>query len=156
MNTSNHQGFTHEPRHSEQIEWYTPPHIFQAIGLTFDIDVCSAGLGNDHVPANTRFTKEDNGLLQPWHGLVWCNPPYGRAIKNWIRKGYESSQQGATVVMLIPARTDTSYWHDYVMRGDIRFLRGRIKFVQPDGTATHPAPFPSAIVIFKKEENNGN
>lgn len=58
--------------------------------------------------------------------------------------------------MLIPARTDTSYWHDYVMRGDIRFLRGRIKFVQPDGTATHPAPFPSAIVIFKKEENNGN
>ena len=136
-------------------QWGTPDDLFAELDTEFNftLDAC-ASTWNHKV--DNYYDEAQNGLEQPWTGVVWCNPPYGRAIRNWIQKGYESSVAGATVVMLIPARTDTSYWHDYVMRGDIRFLRGRIKFVQPDGTATNPAPFPSAVVIFKKEENNGN
>ena len=73
------------------------------------------------------------------------NPPYGRAIGGWVQKAFESSQQGALVVCLLPARTDTRWWHEYVMRGEVRLLRGRITF---EGGA-HPAPFPSAIAIFR-------
>lgn len=72
------------------------------------------------------------------------NPPYGRQIKHWIKKAYEESQRGALVVCLIPSRTDTAYWHDYVMKGQIEFIRGRLKF----GNAKNSAPFPSAIVTF--------
>lgn len=72
------------------------------------------------------------------------NPPYGRAIGSWMKKAYGAAQQGATVVCLVPARTDTTWWHCYAMKGEIRLLRGRLKF---EG-ATHSAPFPSAIVVF--------
>jgi phage N-6-adenine-methyltransferase len=108
----------------------------------FDLDVCA-------LPENAKckkyFTPEIDGLKQEWTGAVWCNPPYGRQIKHWIKKGYESSLKGAKVVMLIPARTDTTYWHDYVMKGEIEFIRGRLKF----GDSKNSAPFPSAVVIFK-------
>lgn len=132
-------------------QWGTPLDLFNELDkeFQFTLDACAS---HWNYKVDNYFTQEQDGLAQAWTGVVWCNPPYGRAIKNWIRKGYESSQGGATVVMLIPARTDTTYWHDYVMKGDIRFLRGRIKFVQPDGTADAPAPFPSAIVIFKPKE----
>jgi len=73
------------------------------------------------------------------------NPPYGRVIGQWVKKAYESSLDGATVVCLLPARTDTSWWHDYCMKGEIRFVRGRLKF----GGARGNAPFPSAVVIFR-------
>jgi len=73
------------------------------------------------------------------------NPPYGREIRQWVKKAYESALGGATVVCLLPARTDTSWWHDYCMKGEIRFIRGRLKF----GDARENAPFPSAVVIFK-------
>jgi site-specific DNA-methyltransferase (adenine-specific) len=74
------------------------------------------------------------------------NPPYGREIGSWIRKAWESSREGATVVCLLPARTDTRWWHDYVMRaGEIRLVRGRLRF----GQAVASAPFPSAVVIFR-------
>lgn len=137
-------------------QWGTPDDLFARLDdeFNFTLDACASSWNHK---VDNYYTIEDDGLSQPWTGVVWCNPPYGRAIRDWIQKGYESSIAGATVVMLIPARTDTSYWHDYVMRGDIRFLRGRIKFVQPDGTATNSAPFPSAVVIFKnKEKENGN
>ena len=132
-------------------QWGTPQDLFDELNseFNFTLDVCASPW---NYKVNNYYTETDNGLEQPWTGTIWCNPPYGRAIKNWIRKGYEASKGGATVVMLIPARTDTSYWHDYVMKGNIRFLRGRIKFVQPDGTAKAPAPFPSAIVIFTPKE----
>jgi hypothetical protein len=72
------------------------------------------------------------------------NPPYGRAIKDWMAKAYDSSKNGAKVVCLVPARTDTAWWHDYAMKGEITFLRGRLKF----GNSKNSAPFPSALVVF--------
>ena len=72
------------------------------------------------------------------------NPPYGRTIKQWMKKAYESSLTGATVVCLVPARTDTKWWHDYAMKGDIEFIKGRLKF----GGSKNSAPFPSAVVVF--------
>ena len=84
---------------------------------------------------------------------VFCNPPYGRQIAEWVRKGYEEGQKpGTLVAMLIPARTDTQYWHDYVLNGkadEVRFIRGRLKFTDEDGKAKDTAPFPSALVIWR-------
>ena len=77
------------------------------------------------------------------------NPPYGREIGLWVRKAFEASRQGATVVCLVPARTDTAWWHEWAMRGHIRFLRGRLRFTDEQGTPQGSAPFPSAIVIFR-------
>ena len=88
------------------------------------------------------------------------NPPYGKDIKKWVVKAYEESQRGVLVVCLLPARTDTSWWWDYCMKGDIRFIRGRIKFkgLNKYGKLTNwNATFPSAVVIFNpKKEENGN
>lgn len=89
--------------------------------------------------------------MQPWHGTCWCNPPYGCEIGRWKEKAYESSRSGAaTVVYLVPARTDTRWWHDLVVRAsEVRFVRGRLKF----GSQTNSAPFPSAIVVFARSEH---
>jgi len=127
-------------------EWATPRNLFDAydaeFGFTTDVFA---------VPENAKceryFTPEMDGLAQEWTGVCWMNPPYGRGIGAWIRKAWESAQTGATVVCLIPARTDTAWWHDYASRGEVRFLRGRVKF----GGAKWNAPFPSAIVIFDEE-----
>jgi len=125
-------------------EWETPWNLFNQLDreFHFTLDVCAT-------PSNTKckrfYSPEDNALIQPWTGTVFCNPPYGRSISNWIKKGYEESQKGSTVVMLLPARTDTAWWHDYVMKAhEIRLIRGRIKFLPLDC----PAPFPSCIVVF--------
>lgn len=75
---------------------------------------------------------------------MFCNPPYGKGIKHWVRKGYEEAQDGATVVMLVPARTDTAWFHDYCTKGEITFIRGRLRF----GNSNQNAPFPSMIVVF--------
>ena len=87
-------------------------------------------------------------------GAVWCNPPYGRETGKWVRKAYEESRSGTTVVLLIPARTDTAYFHDYIYgKAEIRFVRGRLHFTDEEGNAYAPAPFPSMLVIYnpKKE-----
>ena len=92
------------------------------------------------------FTPAEDGLRQDWSKeVVFMNPPYGRVIGLWVRKAFESAQAGAVVVCLLPARTDTRWWHDYVMRGEFRFIRGRLRF----GDGKNSAPFPSAIVIFR-------
>lgn len=87
---------------------------------------------------------------------MFCNPPYGRRIQEWVRKGYEESQKpGTLVVMLIPARTDTSYFHDYIFGGkadEVRFLRGRIKFTDEEGNAKDAAPFPSAVIVWRSPD----
>ncbi len=129
-------------------QWATPKDLFDELDaeFSFDLDACASEW--NYKVAN-YFDEAADGLAQVWTGTVWCNPPYGRVIKDWVRKAYESAKAGATVVMLIPARTDTAYWHDYVMKGEVRFLRGRVKFVSADGDGSKPAPFPSAIVIFK-------
>jgi len=91
------------------------------------------------------FTEQDDGLSQEWYGSVWMNPPYGKTIGLWMKKAYESSCAGVKVVCLVPARTDTAWWHDYAMKGSIEFIRGRLKF----GGSKNSAPFPSALVIFE-------
>jgi len=128
-------------------EWITPQEFFQRLDrkFGFDLDVAAR-------PSNAKcprfFTLQEDGLRQDWTGSVaWCNPPYSRRqIGNWLKKAYESAAAGATVVCLIPSRTDVKFWHDYVMRAsEIRFVRGRLKF---SGAKTG-APFPSALVIFR-------
>lgn len=89
---------------------------------------------------------------------MFCNPPYGRAIADWVRKGYEESRKpGTTVVMLIPSRTDTAYFHDWIFgkASEVRFLRGRLKFTDEDGNGEDAAPFPSAVIVWRSPENTG-
>ena len=130
---------------SNTCEWETLQELFDSLNAEFgfELDVCAT-------PSNAKceryFTREMDGLSQEWKGVCWMNPPYGREIGKWIRKAYEASILGATVVCLIPARTDTSWFHDYCIKGEVRFIRGRLKF----GGSKNNAPFPSAIVIFKK------
>lgn len=124
--------------------WATPQAFFDKLNdeFHFDLDVCA-------IPENAKcekyFTPADDGLSQEWNGVVWCNPPYGRTIGEWVRKAYESK---ATVVMLLPARTDTRWFHEYIYgKAEIRFVKGRLKF----GCETNSAPFPSMVVIFRNE-----
>ena len=125
--------------------WSTPQDFFdkQNAIYSFTLDVCATA---DNTKCARYFTEADDGLAQPWHGVCWMNPPYGRAIGLWMRKAYESHLTGATVVCLVPSRTDTRWWHDYAMKGQIEFIRGRLKF----GDAKNSAPFPSALVVFSK------
>jgi len=125
--------------------WETPQWLFDELDreFGFSLDVCA-------IPENAKcqqfFTADEDGLKQPWSGTCWMNPPYGETIGLWVHKAWESAQAGALVVCLVPARTDTAWWHDYVMEAaEIRFLRGRLKF----GNADNGAPFPSAIVVFR-------
>lgn len=132
---------------SKTNEWATPQYLFDELDkdFNFTLDPCAT---DENAKCDKYFTIEDNGLIQDWsNDVVFMNPPYGRNIKHWVRKAYESYLQGATVVCLIPARTDTTYWHDYIFgkATDIRFLRGRVKF----GDSKNSAPFPSAIVVYK-------
>lgn len=108
----------------------------------FELDVCATP---DNAKCATYFSPEVNGLRQQWRGVCWMNPPYGNAIGDWMAKAYLSSLEGATVVCLVPARTDTQWWHGFAMRGEIRFLQGRLRF----GGGQNSAPFPSAIVVFR-------
>lgn len=134
---------------SQTDDWYTPQYIIDDVKnkynlKNFDLDPCC---NSENKKALVGFYKEDDGLSKNWFGNVWMNPPYGRVIGRWIKKAYEESQKGCTVYCLIPSRTDTKWWHDYVMKGDVTFYRGRIKF----GGSKNSAPFPSALVIFRNE-----
>jgi phage N-6-adenine-methyltransferase len=123
--------------------WSTPQSFFDAYDAKyhFDLDVCAT---EDNAKCPLYFTEKQNGLLQPWFGHCWMNPPYGRTIAMWMKKAYESSVSGCTVVCLVPARTDTKWWHDYAVKGSIEFIKGRLKF----GGNVNSAPFPSAVVVF--------
>lgn len=131
---------------SETDLWATPQDFFDVYNARygFELDVCAT-------PENAKcarfFTKAEDGLAQEWSGTCWMNPPYGRTIGQWMRKAYESSLKGATVVCLVPARTDTRWWHEYAMRGDVEFIKGRLRF----GEAKNSAPFPSAVVTFRPQ-----
>lgn len=132
-------------------EWATPQDFFDNLNkeFHFTVDVCATP---ENAKVSTYYTKQDDSLSLEWTGICWMNPPYGRNIKRWVKKAWESAQKGSTVVCLLPARTDTSWWHDYCMKGEVRFIRGRLKF---NGSA-NSAPFPSAVVIFRpgSEETN--
>jgi DNA N-6-adenine-methyltransferase (Dam) len=119
---------------SVKMDWTTPTAVYQSLNseFSFDFDPC---------PPSPEF----NGLTIPWGERNFVNPPYGRELPKWIKKGYLEYVLGKTVVFLIPSRTDTKWWHEYIMKAsDIRFIKGRLKF----GDSTNSAPFPSAVIVF--------
>ena len=131
---------------SKSNEWSTPQDFFDGLNkeFNFTLDPCAT---KENAKCEKYYTKEDNGLVQDWAGeTVFCNPPYGREIKNWVAKAQHESQfRNTKIVLLIPARTDTSYFHEHIYgKAEIRFIRGRLKF----GEATTSAPFPSMVVVY--------
>ncbi len=115
--------------------WKTPRATYKALNaeFAFDFDPC---------PPNPTF----DGLTIEWGQRNFVNPPYGRVIGKWLQKAWEQHHKGKTSVFLIPSRTDTAWWHDYVMTAhEIRFIRGRLKF----DDQVNPAPFPSAVVVIR-------
>lgn len=126
--------------------WSTPQDFFDKLNeeFHFTLDVCA-------FPENAKcekfYTPEDDGLHRPWDGVVWCNPPYGRQIGKWVYTGLIASMlRGSTVVMLLPARTDTKWFHEWIYgKAEVRFIKGRLKF----GGSKNAAPFPSMVVIFR-------
>jgi site-specific DNA-methyltransferase (adenine-specific) len=133
-------------------EWETPQSVFDQYDreFGFTLDVCATVF---NAKCASYFSPSEDGLSQDWGANVcWMNPPYGREIANWMRKAHEAAQHGATVVCLVPARTDTKWWHDYAERAaERRFLKGRLRFRLhgvPIGSKEANCPFPSAIVVF--------
>jgi phage N-6-adenine-methyltransferase len=122
--------------------WETPQAFFDALDqeFHFETDVCALP---ENAKCSRYFTPEQDGLKQEWTGVCWCNPPYGRQIGKWVEKAAKSK---ATVVMLVPARTDTAWFHDWVLPlADVRFVRGRLRF----SGNRHNAPFPCMVVVFR-------
>lgn len=125
--------------------WATDSGVFNTLNteFRFTLDVCAAP---ENAKCKDFFTPEDDGLLQNWSGVAWCNPPYGPGISKWIEKAFRESHNGVTSVLLLPSRTDTRWFHSFVLgKAEIRFIKGRLKF----GAAIYNAPFPSMIVIYR-------
>jgi phage N-6-adenine-methyltransferase len=134
---------------SQTDDWATPQNVFDELDAihNFTLDVAASStnhktvkwFGLDHDDPELR-----DGLTMSWAGeSVWCNPPYGRVIKQWVKKAHDESKH-ASIVMLLPARTDTAWFHDYAIRHKVTFIRGRLKF----GKGLVAAPFPSILVEF--------
>lgn len=137
---------------SKTDEWSTPQDLFDRLNeeFHFDLDVCANETNHKCV---LYYDRNQDGLKMPWKGhVVWCNPPYGKEIGKWVHAANQENMiNGTTIVMLLPARTDTKWFHDDILgKADIRFLRGRLKF----GSSQNSAPFPSMLAIFKKREKS--
>ena len=134
---------------SKKHDWATPWPLFQKLNDSygpFELDVCATA---QNAKCKSFFSLEDDGLAQVWHGVCWMNPPYGRALPRWMFKAVAEVRTGRArrVVCLLPVRTDTAWWHRYVLPygAEIHYLRGRIRF---EGAASS-APLPSGVVIFE-------
>jgi site-specific DNA-methyltransferase (adenine-specific) len=129
--------------------WSTPQDFFNKLDKEFYFTLDPCATDKNH-KCNKYFTVEDDGLKQDWQGeTVFCNPPYGSEIKDWVEKCFNESRKPNTIcVMLIPSRTDTKYFHQFIYnQSEIRFIKGRLKF----GGCKNPAPFPSMVVIFRSK-----
>lgn len=133
------------------VEWATPKKLFDEFNDEFGFTLDSAA-----TPQNAKcarfYTKEQNSLSLPWDGRVWCNPPYGPGMGKWTEKGYLEFVQGRAevVVFLVPARTDTIWWHEYALKAqEIRFCKGRIGF--DSGKPSMRATFPSVAIVFRRD-----
>ena len=131
---------------SKTSEWSTPQDFFNELAneFHFTLDPCAT---KENAKCKRFFTEKEDGLVQSWQGeRVFCNPPYGRVIGKWVEK---CATGGAEItVALLPSRTDTSWWHDFIQdKAEVRFIRGRLKF----GGSKNSAPFPSVVVIFREE-----
>jgi len=134
-----------EPDSSD--EWYTPPHIFLALGLTFDLDPATIPGGIPWVPARNHYSWKDDGLRQAWHGLVWLNPPYSNPTE-WLGRLADHGNG----VALVRCDTSTVWWQDQITRADtVCFIRGRLRFMNRHGTAIDKATFPSALAAWGEE-----
>ena len=130
---------------SETDMWATPQDFFDRLNaiFRFNVDVCALP---DNAKCERFFSPDVDGLQQDWQGVCWMNPPYGQEIGKWVEKAYRSAKEaGATVVCLLPARVDTRWWHDFCAKGEVHFVKGRLKF----GGAKNSAPFPNAVVVFR-------
>lgn len=135
---------------SKKENWTTPQWLFDQLNEEFDFTL-DAAASDDNAKCQKYFTERENGLLRSWEGeTVFCNPPYGRELAEWVKKAYEEGQKpGTTVILLIPSRTDTRFFHDYILgKAEIRFLKGRLKF----GDAKNSAPFPSLIAVYGRSK----
>jgi len=136
---------------TENNRWATPLEIFKPLHaeFKFQLDVCAEDW-NTKV-SSAYFTPQNDGFSKDWFPYsCWMNPPYGREIAKWVKKAYEESIRGATVVCLVPSRTETAWWHDYCLKGEVRFIRGRIHFTDVNGKSGRPR-FGSAVVIFRSQ-----
>ncbi len=130
---------------SNRDNWETPQELFDKLNAEFHFTLDAAADDHNH-KCEVYFTKETNGLEKKWEGCVFCNPPYGRQIGKWVAKASAEAKNCEAIAMLLPARTDTKWFHDYILgKTEIRFLRGRLRFSGHTGNA----PFPSMVVIFR-------
>ncbi len=142
--------FSHK---SDELE--TPQELFDALDAEFGFR-CDVAATRENKKCGVWIGADEDAIEASWMNVNWCNPPYSR-VKEFARKASEEANKGKTTVMLIPARTDTAFFHDYIYKKpnvEVRFLRGRLKFISPDGSllrkgASNSAPFPSMVVIFK-------
>ena len=144
---------------SKSNEWETPQEFFDKLDKEFNF-VLDAAATKDNTKCPHFIGIEEDSLQCDWklrsfngenQGSIFVNPPYSRSVSKFVKKGYEESLKGVTVVMLVPARTDTKWWHEYCTKGEVRFIKGRLKFSRKDekgNVINNPAPFPSAVVIF--------
>lgn len=139
---------------SKKLNWGTPQEFFDKLNQEFHF-VLDPAATDETAKCALYYTPEIDGLKQSWDrgGAVFCNPPYGREIGKWVKKAHEESIGGYPIVLLIPARTDTMYFHNYIYgKAEIRFVRGRLRFTDENGQSTNPAPFPSMVVIYNGEQ----
>jgi hypothetical protein len=122
----NKKGFSHEERGNKNIDWYTPPWLFEKMNVVFDLDPCQPVKKVKWIPAIKTYSILDDGLIQPWIGRVWLNPPYGKHTPAWLERMH-NHRNGLSLLF---ARTDCAWFHDFVVKADaILFLKGRVKFV---------------------------
>lgn len=139
---------------SVKMDYCTPQDFFDLLNEEFHFALDAAATEKS-AKCPVYYTPETDGLNSPWDcgGPVFCNPPYGRQIGKWVQKAYEEAKAGTTIVLLIPARTDTTYFHDYIYGiAEVRFVRGRLHFTDEDGNKFPPAPFPSMVVVYNGKE----
>lgn len=150
------KGFTNGMRSSISDSWTTPRDFYEKLNKEFNFALDAAALqsstlcpDNWYGPDHPEQSRQD-ALARSWSddsdgGTVWLNPPYGRAIKAFMAKAHKEAGGGLTVVALVPARTDTAWWHDSCIMHEVRFIRGRLKF----GNSKNSAPFPSAVIVMR-------
>lgn len=144
------KGFSHESPRNESVEWYTPPEVFEALGVEFDLDPCSPGSGKSFVPARRHLTIEDDGLASEWDGFVFMNPPYGNETKKWMEK-LSKHDNG---IALVFSRTDVKWFQEYVAgkASLVCFVDGRIKFFQGNTEDRGGTPGAGSILVAYGEQ----
>lgn len=143
-------GFTHDNADNKSVDWYTPAWIFERMGLVFDLDPCQPEKRIPWIPACAAYSLKDDGLVSPWHGKVWLNPPYGKHTYAWLEKMH----QHRNGVSLVFARTDCAWFHDFVANADaVLFLKGRVKFVDGLGATGGSGAGSGSMLIAWGDEN---